>query len=782
MTKFVHINILVFVLILAGMGQAQEQKESIESALARAGENRGALREALANVPKNQKSALQFLLIHMPRRDLLSLSSADLLENVDLAYQAWMKAPWKDAVPEEIFLNEILPFANVNERRDQWRRDFNSRFFKLVANAKSPQEAAAILNQNIFKELKVRYSTKRPKPDQSPYESMKAGMASCTGLSILLVDACRSVGVPARFVGTPMWSDGSGNHSWVEVWDNGWHFTGAAEPTGNKLNQGWFTNRAAKAVRDDPKHAIFAVSYKKTPLVFPLSWDESAQYVSAVNVTDRYTNRAIKIPDGKGRIRFRVINAQGQRVSKSLTITEDKAVPFRQMNDAEVVTIETNDERFDSNDHGSAILPLNRSYCVSANDPKCEDFTFVAHHDEQLITLHTGLNPVDHIALLKAYLAKDVKSRGPLGKQSFAQEGISKTEAEEARTLLWQNHVAVIKAARAKEMKDKVIHLGNKQMKFTTKIFGKKPKSGRSLYISLHGGGGAPAKVNDQQWRNQQLLYAPKEGVYVAPRAPTNSWNLWHQGHIDKFFDRLIENMIVFHDVNPNRVYVMGYSAGGDGVYQLAPRMADRWAATAMMAGHPNDASPLGLRNIGFILQMGGQDKAYKRNLVAAEWKQKLKKLKDGDPEGYHHLVKIYPEFGHWMNREDAIALPWMAKFERRPNPTKVVWLQDDVLHSRFYWLAVAQADRLKGAHVVAARKGPTIAISPQANCPSSFIVRLNDEMTNLDRAIKILVRDEVVYHDVPKRTIAVIAKTLAERGDPASIYDAEIKIQIAEK
>ena len=41
---------------------------------------------------------------------------------------------------------------------------------------------------------------------------------------------------------------------------------------------------------------------------------------------------------------------------------------------------------------------------------------------------------------------------------------------------------------------------------------------------------------------------------------------------------------------------VVGYSAGGDGVYQLAPRMADSWAAAAMMAGHPNGVSPLSLR------------------------------------------------------------------------------------------------------------------------------------------------------------------------------------------
>ena len=41
------------------------------------------------------------------------------------------------------------------------------------------------------------------------------------------------------------------------------------------------------------------------------------------------------------------------------------------------------------------------------------------------------------------------------------------------------------------------------------------------------------------------------------------------------------------------------------------------------------------------------------------------------------------------MNREDASAVPWMAKFRRDPVPKKVVWHQDDVTHDRFYWLAV---------------------------------------------------------------------------------------------
>ena len=69
-------------------------------------------------------------------------------------------------------------------------------------------------------------------------------------------------------------------------------------------------------------------------------------------------------------------------------------------------------------------------------------------------------------------------------------------------------------------------------------------------------------------------LYQPAEGIYLVPRAATNTWDLWHQAHIDQFFDRLITDMIVLENVNPDQVFIMGYSAGGDGVYQLAPRMA----------------------------------------------------------------------------------------------------------------------------------------------------------------------------------------------------------------
>ena len=150
-----------------------------------------------------------------------------------------------------------------------------------------------MLNKKMWSIVGVSYhATKRPKPDQSPYESIEARFASCSGLSVLLIDACRAVGVPARFVGTPLWSNKRGNHSWVEVWDGSqWQFTGACEYNPAGLGKAWFAGNAAKAVKDDPRHAIYASSWAKAETRFPLVWDLGIDYVHAKNVTDRYAGK-----------------------------------------------------------------------------------------------------------------------------------------------------------------------------------------------------------------------------------------------------------------------------------------------------------------------------------------------------------------------------------------------------------------------------------------------------------------------------------------------------------
>jgi len=262
----------------------------VESALKRAGENRWEIRPAF-HLLRDHEDAISFLIVNMPDRDLQTLDKGFLITTVALAYRALDEAPWGKSIPEDVFLNYVLPYANVNERRDDWREDFYKTFMPIAKKFKTPGEAAVALNEAVFKEVGVQYNaTKRPKPDQSPYESVEAGYASCTGLSILLIDACRAVGIPARLVGIPMWADDSGNHTWVEIWDAGkWRALGAAEP--GPLDQAWFMDKARATNPSNPEHHIYAVSFKKTATSFPLAWDSSIKWVNAVDVTDSYVGK-----------------------------------------------------------------------------------------------------------------------------------------------------------------------------------------------------------------------------------------------------------------------------------------------------------------------------------------------------------------------------------------------------------------------------------------------------------------------------------------------------------
>jgi hypothetical protein len=137
---------------------------------------------------------MKFLIENMPDTDLQSLSADFLLENSRLTWQALQESAWADKVPQDIIFDSLLPYANINERRDAWRKEFFEKFRPLVKDAKSPADAAARLNQQVFPMVNVKYSTQRKKADQSPLESMESGLASCTGLSVLLVDCLPAVG------------------------------------------------------------------------------------------------------------------------------------------------------------------------------------------------------------------------------------------------------------------------------------------------------------------------------------------------------------------------------------------------------------------------------------------------------------------------------------------------------------------------------------------------------------------------------------------------------------
>lgn len=290
-------------------GVPEKYHTLLEAAFGKAGENGTELKKALSECDSAQKEGMAYLIAYMPERDLKILSADFLLTNIDYAYRARNRFPWAAQLADSVFFNEVLPYVVLNETRDAWRPDFYHRFSKYVENCKDIFEAIDSVNRNIRDELEVDYNTAREKPDQSPSESIRQKMASCSGLSVLLTDAFRSVGIPARIAGTPNWHDDRGNHSWCEVWADGkWYFT---EYYPNELNKAWFMADAGKAEKEDPRHAIYASSYRPTGIHFPLVWDENIRYVHAENVTDRYVdlykNYESELVEGGNHVRVRLM-------------------------------------------------------------------------------------------------------------------------------------------------------------------------------------------------------------------------------------------------------------------------------------------------------------------------------------------------------------------------------------------------------------------------------------------------------------------------------------------
>ena len=453
------------------------------------------------------------------------------------------------------------------------------------------------------------------------------------------------------------------------------------------------------------------------------------------------------------------------------------AVPVRVHRDApvpsptEVFGGISRDERFDSNDHLTAVLPLNGSFVATA--PASDPVGFTVREDGQLVDIPVPAGPPSSLAAIRAALASG--GIAALAALPQSHDALPRGDADAVRELIWRAHVDAERDARRRELESGEVRAGDTAMRYWARTFGERPARGRSLWISMHGGGGAPAHVNDRQWENQKGLYEPPEGIYLVPRAPTDTWNLWHQAHVDALLARLIDSMVIAGEADPDRVYIMGYSAGGDGVYQLAPRMADRLAAAAMMAGHPNDAKPDGLRNIGFALHMGENDTPYGRNAVAVQWKDSLAQLAAADSGGYPHQAVIHAGKGHWMDRQDAMALPWMAGFTRNPRPDRVVWLQDDVVHRRSYWLEVETP--AQGTRIEARRSGNAIVIGSSGDV-DRLTIHLDDSMCDLDAPVTVTWNGATVHSGPVRRSAAAVLRSLAGRADPASLYTAQLAVE----
>ncbi|MEO0716523.1 MAG: transglutaminase-like domain-containing protein, partial [Planctomycetota bacterium] len=400
--------------------------------------------EQAAELGPEARAAAEFLTEHAPKRDT-DLPINLLLDNLRLAMQARAEFPWAAQVPIDVFHNDVLPYAVFDETREPWRAAMLERVRPIVVGATTATEAAQRINRDLFDQLGVEYNTARSKTNQSPREAIAEGKATCTGLSILLVSACRAAGIPARAAGVANWADKRGNHTWVEVYDNGtWHFTGADEFTPAGLDRGWFVNDAARAIPGSREHAVWATSWQHTAHTFPMIWSPADNSVPAIDVTTRYTNPNKTNPDtaDQAQLFLRVwTTAGGNRIAATVTHAKE--------------TVQTRAGTTDLNDMPALTAPPGKTITLA-----------VTHANQTRTTLLYVGGP------------------GPSTIDLYWDE-LALTE-EQSRALIKSIHdeLATARLAEANAaIEAKQITAAGTTMRFLEKTFGEPPPEGHALYI-----------------------------------------------------------------------------------------------------------------------------------------------------------------------------------------------------------------------------------------------------------------------------------------------------------
>jgi len=738
-------------------------------------------------VPPAPKTVTAFQSANMPDTDRKTLSPQFLKDNAARAYAAWKNAPWAAQVPRAVFLNDILPYASLTEPREDWRPRLAAVAGPLVAGCKTPGEAAMALNKGLFPAVKVRYSTARSRADQSPAETMSSGIASCSGLSILLVDACRSVGVPARVVGTPLWADGRGNHTWVEVWDDGgWHYLGAAEPDDKGLDHAWFAGDAARAVKDSPEHAIYASSFRRTGLSFPLVWAPETQWVSAENVTDRYATpaaAALADPDHVS-VHIRVTDAAGKRV----------VVPVMVRDLDDTTGNQSGVSTGDTADHNN-LLKLNlrrgRAYEIIAGKEGHQARQTFASGTEAMDTVTLTLPPVLRPAAplapasakalntaLAAYFAAPAAMQATWKFPPKLDALLLQNEGA-VRQAAWEAYKAApIHQAAREDMAASQVRSGEYLSPYIVKTVGTRPPGGWGLVIAMHGGGGAPKELNDSQWHGMATYYNdhPEAGgyKYLALRAPNDTWNGFYDDYVYPLVTRLINEYLVLGDVNPDKIYLIGYSHGGYGAFAIGPKMPDRFASIHASAGAGTDGESAveNLRDVPFSVWVGEFDTMYGRLDRTKALATKLAGMRDGHPDTYPMSVDIKTGFQHG-NLPDHDELAVMLPAVRNPVPCVVTWLMTDTVIHDFYWL---HSDRpSKTQRLDASIENNAVVVTASPNVAGASVL-LDSRLVDFARPVTVSVNGKLTTLSVIPH-LKTLAETLARRGDPRLAFTAALPI-----
>jgi hypothetical protein len=243
-------------------------------------------------------------------RDIDSVKAGMLIENVNLATEAYRQRKGAASIPESDFLEYILPYRASNEAIQPWRKAYAAKYSSSFDPAQ-PQDAQLLQARRVISEqFRNLYGEPKnePLPRLNAMQILLRKKGYCEDIADMAVFIARSRGIAATVDNIPAWATASGNHflNFMKLDNTGVHFDAVLDSLGREpakvlrttysaqqdaianwldsahIPQGFMRIKNYKDVTseywpvDDITCPLFANSDKKTPVVYACVYNSAS--------------------------------------------------------------------------------------------------------------------------------------------------------------------------------------------------------------------------------------------------------------------------------------------------------------------------------------------------------------------------------------------------------------------------------------------------------------------------------------------------------------------------
>ena len=157
--------------------------------------------------------------------DINHITADYLINNIEMAFDAWLTQPWGKDISFDTFCEEILPHRLDVEPLEDWRgiviNQYRSLYEYMQQSDIDVVTASRMLLDSIGTDWELwdlwEHSSQLPMPSYSMTYNFKSGL--CDDFVNLTTFAMRAFGMPVTRVFTPQWPDRRLGHSWNTITD-----------------------------------------------------------------------------------------------------------------------------------------------------------------------------------------------------------------------------------------------------------------------------------------------------------------------------------------------------------------------------------------------------------------------------------------------------------------------------------------------------------------------------------------------------------------------------------